>query len=102
MIQSVVMNVQYLIHNKRPSNELINAILLVWHWAYERELLKSHVYPDVMLAFKRWRNDYSIKIFTYSNDDSYIQKMLFAHTLNSNLNIVFLYPKTFKKLIELN
>lgn len=75
-------------HSNRQSNELLNSLLLVWLYGYENNLLKSHVYSDVMPAFKQWRKTLGIKIYTFATSDSIIQEMLFSQTLSGNLNKV--------------
>lgn len=81
-------NVQFSIHSNRQSNELLNSILLVWLYGYENNLFKSHVYPDVMPSFKRWKKNFGIKLYTFANSDCIIQEMLFSQTLSGNLNKV--------------
>jgi enolase-phosphatase E1 len=58
---------------------------LIWEEGYRSGRLKSHVFPDVPEAFKRWhRQARSIAIF--SSGSVLAQKQLFAHTEAGDLS----------------
>jgi enolase-phosphatase E1 len=52
---------------------------ILWREGYARGQLKSHVYPDVVPALRRW-NDAGKTVRIYSSGSVTAQKAFFAHT----------------------
>ncbi len=56
----------------------------IWQTGYQRGELHGEVYPDVPLAFARWRKQRR-QIAIYSSGSILAQKLLFAHTAHGDL-----------------
>ena len=83
-IDTVVTYVNRLIDLDRKSPALKSLQGKIWKAGYEDGSLKSPVYPDVIDAFKRWR-DAGIKINIFSSGSVLAQQLLFAHTDGGDL-----------------
>jgi len=83
-IDTVVTYVNRLIDLDRKSPALKSLQGKIWKAGYEDGSLKSPVYPDVIDAFKRWR-DAGIKIDIFSSGSVLAQQLLFAHTDGGDL-----------------
>ena len=83
-IDTVVTYVNRLIDLDRKSPALKSLQGKIWKAGYEGGSLKSPVYPDVIDAFKRWR-DAGIKIDIFSSGSVLAQQLLFAHTDGGDL-----------------
>lgn len=60
----------------------------IWRQGYDEGVLKSHVYPDVAPALRRW-HDAGVALYVYSSGSVAAQKLLFAHTPEGDLNPLF-------------
>jgi enolase-phosphatase E1 len=56
----------------------------IWKNAYEKGLVKGHVYDDVLSNFKRW-TEKGYKIFIYSSGSVEAQKLIFSYSTHGNL-----------------
>ena len=83
-VDTVVTYVNRLIDLDRKSPALKSLQGKIWKAGYEDGSLKSPVYPDVIDAFKRWR-DAGIKINIFSSGSVLAQQLLFAHTDGGDL-----------------
>ena len=78
-IESVVAYGYWLIDQDRKSTPLKSLQGMIWENGYRSGELRGHVYPDVPVAFERWkRQGKTISIF--SSGSILAQKLIFAHT----------------------
>jgi len=56
----------------------------IWERAYGSGALRSHVYPDVAPALRRWRAA-GIEAHVYSSGSALAQELLFRHTIEGDL-----------------
>lgn len=84
IIDSIVSNVLWQMDLKRHNTALKQLQILVWVYGYENNELKGHVYEDVGIAFKRWRN-MGIRLFVYSTGMAVAQQLLFSNSTQGNL-----------------
>lgn len=83
-VEAVTHYVYWLMDQDRKSKALKSLQGKIWKGGYLDSSLKGQVYPDVLPAFKRWRNQQrSIHIF--SSGSVLAQKLLFAHTTDGDL-----------------
>lgn len=61
---------------------------LIWKDGFESGELRSHVYPDVPPALRRWKKA-GKKLFIYSSGSIAAQKLFFAHTRKGDLLSLF-------------
>ena len=76
--------VQWLIDQDRKSTGLKSLQGKIWQRGYEQGELKAEVYPDVPLAFQRWR-DQGRQICIYSSGSVLAQRLLFGHSTAGDL-----------------
>ncbi|WP_437679240.1 acireductone synthase [Sorangium sp. So ce131] len=60
----------------------------IWRSAYESGGLRSHVYPDVEPALRRWR-DLGVTLAVFSSGSVEAQRLLFRHTTSGDLSGLF-------------
>ncbi|WP_434046198.1 MULTISPECIES: acireductone synthase [Sorangium] len=60
----------------------------IWRSAYESGGLRSHVYPDVEPALRRWR-DSGVTLAVFSSGSVEAQELLFRHTTAGDLTGLF-------------
>ncbi|WP_438018868.1 acireductone synthase [Sorangium sp. So ce315] len=60
----------------------------IWRSAYESGGLRSHVYPDVEPALRRWR-DLGVTLAVFSSGSVEAQELLFRHTTAGDLTGLF-------------
>jgi len=82
--ESVVHYVSWLMDQDRKSKALKSLQGKIWKGGYLGGSLKGQVYPDVVPAFKRWRNR-ERSIYIFSSGSVLAQKLLFAHTTEGDL-----------------
>lgn len=68
---------------KHPALKLLQGYL--WQQGYESGELKGHVYPDVPLAFERWKRQ-GLGLGIYSSGSKLAQILIFGHTPYGDLN----------------
>jgi enolase-phosphatase E1 len=56
----------------------------IWRASYERGEIASHVYPDVLPAFQRWRAA-GLQLHVFSSGSTAAQRLLFEHTIAGDL-----------------
>ena len=71
---------------KHPALKLLQG--LVWKVGYDSGGFKGHVYPDVVPALERWKQQ-GIPMGIYSSGSVAAQKLLFGHSEYGNLNGFF-------------
>ena len=70
---------RWLIDRDRKSTPLKSLQGMIWERGYQSGELRGHVYPDVPVAFERWRRkEKTISIF--SSGSILAEKLIFAHT----------------------
>lgn len=60
----------------------------IWRSAYESAGLRSHVYPDVAPALRKWR-DLGVILAVFSSGSVEAQELLFRHTISGDLTGLF-------------
>ncbi len=83
-IASVVSYTTWLMDRDRKSRGLKSLQGRIWEEGYRVGDLHSHVYPDVLPAFRRWKRG-GKEICIYSSGSVLAQKLLFAHTSEGDL-----------------
>lgn len=78
----------YLMEQDRKSTGLKMLQGLIWEQGYDSGELKSVVYPDVIEALRRWK-DQGIRVRVYSSGSVLAQKLLFGHTPEGDLIAYF-------------
>ncbi len=61
---------------------------LIWERGFREGSLRAHVYPDVPVALKAWR-DAGYALYVYSSGSVLAQRSLFAHTTEGDLSSFF-------------
>jgi enolase-phosphatase E1 len=61
---------------------------LIWENGYRRGDFHGHVYPDVPVALRRWK-DLGLDLYVFSSGSVHAQKLLFGHTDAGDLNPLF-------------
>jgi enolase-phosphatase E1 len=84
-IESVAAYVSWLMDQDRKSTGLKSLQGKIWEQGYRSGELKSHLYPDVLPAFERWRR-HGKAIAIFSSGSVLAQKLLFAHTCSGDLS----------------
>jgi enolase-phosphatase E1 len=82
--ESATQYVYWLMDQDRKSKALKSLQGKIWKGGYLDGSLKGQVYPDVVPALKRWR-DQQRKIYIFSSGSVLAQKLLFAHTTDGDL-----------------
>jgi len=82
--QDVLQYVYWLMDRDSKTTPLKSLQGLMWEQGYREGRLKSHVFPDVPQAFKRWTQA-GKKIAIFSSGSVLAQKQLFAHTESGDL-----------------
>lgn len=78
-VDSAVAYVNWLIDRDRKSTGLKSLQGKIWKQGYVDGTLKSHVFPDVPPAMKRWHDD-GLVVSIFSSGSVLAQKLLFQHT----------------------
>lgn len=84
VIDSIVSNVIWQMDSKKHNTALKQLQILVWVYGYENNELKGHVYEDVAISFRKWRN-MGIRLFVYSTGMAVAQQLLFSNSTQGNL-----------------
>lgn len=82
---SVTSYFHWLMSEDRKSTALKSLQGKIWEAGYLSGRLLGDVYPDVPVAFTRWRQQEK-KIYIYSSGSVLAQKLLFAHTTHGDLS----------------
>ena len=80
----VVFQLKKFIEQDIKDQELKRIQGLIWQQGYASGELLGHVYPDVLPAFKRWK-ERGIRIGIYSSGSVWAQKLLFGHSVEGDL-----------------
>jgi enolase-phosphatase E1 len=83
-VESVTQYVHWLMDQDRKSKALKSLQGKIWEGGYRSGKLLGHVYPDVVPAFARWREQQRA-IYIFSSGSVLAQKLLFAHTTDGDL-----------------
>jgi enolase-phosphatase E1 len=83
-VEAATQYVLWLMDQDRKSKALKSLQGKIWEGGYQRGSLKGDVYPDVVPAFKRWREQQR-SIYIFSSGSVLAQKLLFAHTTEGDL-----------------
>jgi enolase-phosphatase E1 len=83
-LESATAYVSWQMQKDRKSTALKSLQGKIWEAGYLSGRLVSQVYPDVPVAFRRWRQQEK-KIYIYSSGSILAQKLLFAHTSDGDL-----------------
>jgi enolase-phosphatase E1 len=83
-VSAVVAYVHWLMERDRKSTGLKSLQGKIWQEGYRAGELKSEVYPDVLPAFERWR-DQGIDIAIFSSGSVQAQRSLFGNTAAGDL-----------------
>ena len=70
---------RWLIERDRKSTPLKSLQGMIWENGYKNGELRGHVYPDVPVAFARWK-DQGKSISIFSSGSVLAQKLIFRHT----------------------
>lgn len=81
---SLVTYIHWLIDHDRKSTALKSLQGKIWQEGYRSGQLQSQVFPDVPVAFERWRRQ-KIEICIFSSGSVLAQRLLFAHTTDGDL-----------------
>jgi enolase-phosphatase E1 len=81
---AVVAYLHWLMDRDRKSTGLKSLQGKIWEEGYRAGELKSEVYPDVLPAFERWRNE-GIDIAIFSSGSVQAQRSLFGNTAAGDL-----------------
>ncbi len=84
LLDSVTAYVQWLMDRDRKSTPLKSLQGKVWHAGYRSGELQGQLYPDVALAFKRWRSQ-GRRVCIFSSGSVLAQKLLFTHSTAGDL-----------------
>jgi enolase-phosphatase E1 len=74
----------WLMDQDRKSTGLKSLQGKIWELGYQAGELRGEVYPDVPVAFERWRKQ-GMRICIYSSGSVLAQKLLFAHSTAGDL-----------------
>ena len=83
-IKSIAAYMEWLMDRDRKSTGLKSLQGKIWEAGYRTGELRSHIYPDVLPAFMRWRRKHK-DICIYSSGSIQAQKLLFEHTIDGDL-----------------
>jgi enolase-phosphatase E1 len=83
-LRSVAVYVRYLIERDSKATALKTLQGKIWEAGYRQGKLRGEVYPDVALAFSRWRA-HGRHIAIFSSGSILAQKLLFAHSTAGDL-----------------
>src|SRR5579885_1396892 len=83
-IDSIVDYALWLMDRDRKSTALKAIQGKIWKEGFEAGEIRSHVYPDVLRAFERWRQS-GREVCIFSSGSVLAQKLLFAHTAEGDL-----------------
>ncbi|HVQ37462.1 MAG TPA: acireductone synthase [Pyrinomonadaceae bacterium] len=83
-VEASTQYVYWLMEQDRKSKALKSLQGKIWEGGYLDGSLQGQVYPDVLPAFKRWREQQR-SIHIYSSGSVLAQKLLFAHTTDGDL-----------------
>lgn len=83
----------------------------MWFDGYKRGKLETPVYSDVAIQIKRWRCDFGIKLYVFSNGWTEATKRFMAKTSHGDLNLLIddhfdntqgplTNPATFQKILQ--
>ncbi len=70
---------------KKHTEELKQMYMFVWIYGYESKQLVGHVFYDVPVAMKQWKNTYKMSIFIFSSGLVVAQKLLFCNSTHGSL-----------------
>ena len=84
-VEAATAHFRKLIDDDVKDSELKNLQGHIWSEGYAKGELKAHIYPDVLPAFKKWKNE-GLKIGIYSSGSVKAQKLLFGYTEQGDLN----------------
>jgi enolase-phosphatase E1 len=84
LVESITQYVYWLMDLDRKSGALKSLQGKIWEAGYCSGRLLGQVYPDVLPAFSRWREQQR-SIFIFSSGSILAQKLLFAHTTEGDL-----------------
>lgn len=86
LMRDVLLYIQYLMENNVPSKGRQMLYLMVWGDGYERQVLKSHLFPDVADAMYAWHK-MQVPMSVYSGGNTIANKMIFSFSEEGgNLN----------------
>lgn len=83
-IEIVTQYVQQLIKADKKVKSLKLLQGKIWKNAYEKGLVKGHVYDDVPVNFQKW-TEQGFKIYIYSSGSVEAQKLIFSYSSHGNL-----------------
>jgi enolase-phosphatase E1 len=78
----------YLMEHDRKVTPLKTLQGMVWAEGYRSGLLKSHLYPDVLPALRRWKAE-GKTLAIYSSGSVQAQKLLFGHSTEGDITPYF-------------
>jgi len=84
LLESVIQYVYWLMDQDRKSTALKALQGRIWKGGYRDGQLQSQIYPDVLPAFRRWKEQ-ERAIHIFSSGSILAQKLLFAHTTEGDL-----------------
>lgn len=61
---------------------------MIWHDGYVSGSFTGHLYPDVLPALERWRQQ-SIDLYVYSSGSVAAQKLLFGYSDEGDITVLF-------------
>lgn len=77
----------WLMDQDRKSRGLKSVQGKIWERGFKNGLLRGEVYPDVVPALKRWKDEGG-KTFIYSSGSAKAQHLLFRHTTEGDLTLL--------------
>jgi len=83
-LDSMVRYVNWLMDRDSKATGLKSLQGKIWERGYQKGNLQAHVFPDVPVALRRWRN-WQKEVCIFSSGSVLAQKQLFAHTVGGDL-----------------
>jgi len=84
IIQSVKANVYAQMDRDRKATALKAIQQHIWQYGYDSGELKGSIYPDVLPAFKQWK-ELNVPVYIYSSGSIGAQKLLFGKSTEGDL-----------------
>ncbi|KAH7645625.1 enolase-phosphatase E1 [Dermatophagoides farinae] len=112
LIQQAVSDlINFLIDNNLDCLAFAQLRFHVWFDGYDKGLLKTPIYSDVAIQMKKWRCDYNIPLYVYSQGWAEANRVFMSRTNNGDMSLLIddyfdtsigmpTDPATFRKILE--
>ncbi len=87
-IDEVIALLKKWIDEDKKVKELKDIQGLIWKEGYQKGEYTAHLYPDVIPALNKWK-DQGLDLYIYSSGSIQAQKLLFSHTESGDITSLF-------------